>query len=542
MYSIQFQDIYFNSENGPAETRYVFLEANGLKIKLQDNTTLKIGELGFGTGLNFLETYKLWLSLPEPKAELHYFSIEKFPIPIEQLQTIHADFKLLAAHYPPLLRGFHKLELIPNRIYLYLLFGDVKEMLPQIEGPIDVWFLDGFAPSKNEAMWDPAVLKKIAERSNLNTSLSTFSAAGMVKRNLEAVGFAVKKIKGFGHKREMITATYTKPYISPIPSWFSKPIINKIEKIAIIGAGLAGLMTAYQLQQQGFQVEVFEQTTSLPNHQCQNPAMILRPYLSPNLNFFDQYLTQGYLGMRRFIEDKIPAAIITEAEDACVVNPEILAEFLMQGLSIHSGKIMDPFELKTTFDHVIITTGQFLDFGKPAPGQVTILPGDVRPLFYEGGYCIPDGKGHVLLGSSFRHDASLEVHEKDHEYNLANLSKANPPLAASLAQENREAFVGMRYTTNDHLPIIGGLPIQEAWLKAYDRLRFGDKRPFYPNCPYYEGIYVNLAHGSKGLASSFMASQILLALLSNRPLPIGIKLWDALHPARFWLRSLIRTK
>ena len=549
-YSEKFEDIYFNPDQGLAETNYVSIEANHLKERLQGQQRFVIGELGFGTGLNFLATLKLWHSLPEPKAELHYFSIEKYPLALEELKQAHILFpeldipsRLLQEHYPPLWPGLHALTLIPNQVFLYLLIGDVQERLPQIEGPIDAWFLDGFAPKRNPEMWNQKVFHVLAKRSHSDTTLSTFSAAGFVRQNLEKSGFEVRKMKGFGVKKEMITARFTQSYKSPISAWFSKPIIATESKpVAIIGAGLAGLMTGYQLLEAGLSVEIFEQAEILPNRQCQNPAMLLRPYLSPNLNFFDQYFTQGFLGMRRFMKEKIPSAIIAETESECVIQPQILTQFLMQNLSIHLGVKADPFLLKHDFENVILTSGKWQNFGKPTPGQVSIIEENSlsleRPILTYQGYCIPDGTGNRVLGSSFRHDLSLEPREKEHFQNLAYLAKADPELADAFSTQAYTSFVGMRFTTKDHLPIIGGLPIENEWLQAYDRLRFGDKRPTYPPCPYRAGIYLNLAHGSKGLSSGYMGSKIIVSLLTGRPLPIGIKLWEALHPARFWLRTL----
>ncbi len=319
-----------------------------------------------------------------------------------------------------------------------------------------------------------------------------------------------------------------------ISPWFSRPTPLAGKRIAIIGAGLAGLMTAYSLKKAGFAIELFDAAPSLPNPQCTNPAMLLRPYRSPDNNFFDQLYTPGFLGMLEFIQTQVPEALIHVEPELAVVSPLILSQFLLQGQKVHLSERVDHTELKSKFDAVVIATGAYANLTEPLSGQASIMKGSSLPLIYEGGYCIPDGKGQLLFGATFRHDGSLEVREADHQYNLAQLEGACP----ALGKGPFSAFVGMRYTTRDHLPLIGGLPMKAKWLKDYDRLRFGDRRPHYPNCPYQPGIYLNIAHGSKGLSSSFMGSRTLTALLTGAPLPIGMKLWEALHPARFWLRTL----
>ncbi len=57
--SSEFGDVYFSKVDGLAESRYVFLDGNGLPqrlSKLQPFERFVIGEIGFGTGLNVLAT------------------------------------------------------------------------------------------------------------------------------------------------------------------------------------------------------------------------------------------------------------------------------------------------------------------------------------------------------------------------------------------------------------------------------------------------------------------------------------------------------
>ncbi len=39
----------------------------------------------------------------------------------------------------------------------------------------------------------------------INGTFATFTVAGSVKRGLQQAGFTLKKVKGFGNKREMLT-------------------------------------------------------------------------------------------------------------------------------------------------------------------------------------------------------------------------------------------------------------------------------------------------------------------------------------------------
>jgi tRNA 5-methylaminomethyl-2-thiouridine biosynthesis bifunctional protein len=80
-YSLDFNDVYFNSDNGLQETEYVFIEHNQLKQRFSTltNDTFCIAETGFGSGLNFLAVATHWLALAPKTAKLRFISIEKHP-------------------------------------------------------------------------------------------------------------------------------------------------------------------------------------------------------------------------------------------------------------------------------------------------------------------------------------------------------------------------------------------------------------------------------------------------------------------------------
>jgi len=51
--SSRFNDIYFSSENGLAETRHVFIQGTGLQNRLLEQNQLIIAETGFGYRFEF---------------------------------------------------------------------------------------------------------------------------------------------------------------------------------------------------------------------------------------------------------------------------------------------------------------------------------------------------------------------------------------------------------------------------------------------------------------------------------------------------------
>ena len=214
--SEQFDDVYFSADNGLAESRYVFLKGNNLPDRWAGKDRFVIAETGFGTGLNFLAAWKLFIETAEPEQTLDFISFEKFPLDAEEIELhlyqwageFQDYLKPLLAHYPILVPGFHRVAL-NERVTLTLVFDDVNTGLPQVDARVDAWFLDGFKPSTNPDMWSDTVFQNMARLSHYGTSFATFTAAGGVRRGLKKAGFDVRKVPGFGSKRDMSVGEFT---------------------------------------------------------------------------------------------------------------------------------------------------------------------------------------------------------------------------------------------------------------------------------------------------------------------------------------------
>lgn len=285
-----FDDVYFTRDQGLAEAEYVFLQANHLPERWQawaKQRAFVIGETGWGTGLNFLLAWQQFLHYAPATARLHWISTELWPLSHADLQRAHQAWPTLKQeaaqlrqHYPLPISGLHRLHPHP-RITLDLLFGDAATNLRQVSSKIDAWCLDGFAPSKNPAMWSEALFTALAQASHAETTFATFTSAGLVKRGLTAAGFTWQKVPGFGRKKEMLCGHYQRQaealvlhcadslapssgqhnslslFTAPAPS-LANHYSDDAQRIAVIGAGLAGLSTALALSKKGCMVDVYE--------------------------------------------------------------------------------------------------------------------------------------------------------------------------------------------------------------------------------------------------------------------------------------------
>lgn len=311
--SRQFDDVYFAREDGLGETRHVFLANTQLAERcaaLPAGGRLVIGETGFGTGTNFLCAWQLFEQSAPADAQLHFVSVEKYPLHRADLQRALALWPELAPWAAQLLEqyvaihaGFQRLILAGGRVVLTLLIGDALELLPQLDARIDVWFLDGFAPAKNPEMWSQALFDQLARLSVPGTRLGTFASTGFVRRGLAAAGFAMRRVPGHGTKWENLRGDYAGPAPAPAKPWFARPAAAPAQRRAlVIGAGLAGCATAASLAARGWQVSLLERHAAVAQEASGNPQGVLYLKLSAHGTALSQLVLSGFGHTRRLLE------------------------------------------------------------------------------------------------------------------------------------------------------------------------------------------------------------------------------------------------
>ena len=317
--SSEFGDVYFSKANGLEETRHVFLHHNQLVERfsaLENTQHFTIAETGFGSGLNFLAAWDLWLETAPESAQLHFVSVEKFPLHKDDLiralalwpKLKHLADQLIGAYPVFVGSSFHRLKFMNGRVNLTLIIDDAAAgftkllvsthpLFKSLGTKVDAWFLDGFAPSKNPQMWSTDLFECIQCLSKTGTTAATFSAAAIVKNGLASAGFSVQKVAGFGRKREMVKAAFSATPIvpnaedftyrgsfSPYPvPWTIDQHKNKFREksVLIIGGGLAGCHSARALAERGWQVKILERHAALAQEGSGNPQGVLYAKLSP---------------------------------------------------------------------------------------------------------------------------------------------------------------------------------------------------------------------------------------------------------------------
>ncbi|NHB86494.1 bifunctional tRNA (5-methylaminomethyl-2-thiouridine)(34)-methyltransferase MnmD/FAD-dependent 5-carboxymethylaminomethyl-2-thiouridine(34) oxidoreductase MnmC [Photorhabdus tasmaniensis] len=316
--SAQFDDVYFSNQDGLEETRYVFLNGNHFpqRFSTHSRTNCVIAETGFGTGLNFLTLWQSFAAFRQqnpdaPLKRLHFISFEKYPLKTCDLRAAHQRWpelglfsQQLCQQWPQPLAGCHRLIMANGTVTLDLWFGDVNDLLPTMDsnlyGKIDAWFLDGFAPAKNPQMWSEQLFAAMAQFARPDGTFATFTSAGIVRRGLQQAGFSVSKVKGFGRKREMLTGVLAAQKSQSLPTpWFARPAASHTDDIAIIGGGIAGILTALALLRRGTQVTLYCQDEFPAQGASGNRQGALYPLLNGNNSGLEKFFISAFTFARR---------------------------------------------------------------------------------------------------------------------------------------------------------------------------------------------------------------------------------------------------
>ncbi len=570
--SARFGDLYYSAEGGLDEARQVFLAGCGLPEAWRDRRAFSVGELGFGTGLNIIALLELWARHRPADGRLTIFSVEAFPLEAADAARALAAWPELApiasrllARWPGRRRGFHRIDLPELNATLDLAMMEAADALAAWCGRADAWFLDGFAPALNPQMWRAEVLEGIARGSAPGARLATYTVAGDVRRGLGAAGFSVNRAPGFGAKRQRLEARWPG---EAAPDGIAPSVI-------ILGAGVAGAALARAFRALGVSPRVFDAVTpaaSAGPAALVTPR--LDAGLGPPAGLFAQafaracqlYVAQadvvmasGILQLAVGAKDEGRFAAIARSdlfepgEVSVVDSPESsrrLEEPAPQALAMETGLVIEPAPLLSAWlgevsrvavsslqyeggfwrllgeDGQAIAEAEILCVAcgmasaglvpglalRAVRGQASFAPGACAPaaaLF--GGYVAPTPGGVMFGATHDRDDDNLEPRLEDHQRNLAALAEVLPELAARLGTGPFEAYVGVRATTVDYLPIAGAAPAA--------------------------GLFVLSGLGSRGFTLAPLLAEHIAAAALGAPSPLPGPLADLVDPARFERRA-----
>jgi tRNA 5-methylaminomethyl-2-thiouridine biosynthesis bifunctional protein len=575
---------YANRSDAWGQAQSVFVDGCELASRWQNDRCLRLLETGFGLGINFLST---WASIKasDSSARLQYVAIEKHPFTKQDLRSallssvasaptsltpvLEGLIERLIAQWPPLIPGFHSLPL-DDQMTLTLVFGDVDSMLPSIHGLFDAFYLDGFAPDRNAAMWSLQTMQQLTRLAADGAIASSGCAEDSVRRTLQSAGFEVSKRESFSDKRENLSAKWTEKF---------RDSSTRVESVVVIGAGIAGASIARQLATRGISVTLIERDQPASGASG-NPVAVVRPepggatnviaeFSAAGVGWLQRWLTMhgesvphDYCGAVRLLRDQrrhdkltayaqtvpdewLHEVSVSEATMLCGqsvategfflpqagwVDPTALITALIDHplIKLRSGTEVKQLSPNSTegwcvelandekiFSRYVVLATAFADLSSnvggvdSARGQLSVVPERAdKPL---RAIVCRDGYVTPAINGVHTIGATIQIDgdaKPRSEDDLENFHRLQRllPDFVSDASEVRSGRVSWRATTQDRLPLVGKIT---------------------------EGLYASIGHGSRGVACAPWCAEFLVTLILEEPLPISSEWIERLHPLRF---------
>ncbi len=574
--STLYGDVYFSSEDGLAETQAVYLAGCGLPDAWTERQRFTVGELGFGSGLNIAALLMLWRERRPPGGHLHIFSVEAHPMSADDARRalsrwpqIAPAMEALLAAWPAPTPGFHRLDLPGFDAVFDLAILPADEALAQWDGCADAWFLDGFSPALNPAMWTPSLMQAVADHSAPGARAATFTVAGAVRQGLSDAGFAVERRPGYGRKRQRLEAV--------LPGAATMP---PLPTVAVVGGGIAGAAMMRALSVFGVPATLFE-ATERGAGASGNPAALAAPAIDAGGGARARFYAQAFERAVTLLA-AAPRAVIARGAvqlesaerdarrfDAMAQSPLFtgldrldaadatrrVGEPVVGGLLLHDALVVAPEPVLAAwaprvtpgrvtrldpdaggwrvagdgeadlgrFDAVVLANGaDMAALWRSAPlqpvrGQASWAMGaaiDTATGF--GGYAIPTREG-LLFGATYdRDDPGEDLRPADHDRNRDQLAKRLPRLAAALEGLPLDGRARRRAATPDRMPMAGAVP----------------------GMP---GVFVLGGLGSRGFCTAPLLAEHVAAILVGLASPLSISLAAVVDPARpgLWRKTTV---
>ena len=566
--SKDYEDRYFQV-NGFEESKEVYIDGNNLEERWESfsGSCFTIGELGFGLGLNFLTMMHCWLK-KERSFNLDYIGIDKKILEKSNLIMLEEAFPNLKNEIKVLKEcdivghnGFECISIPDLKIRLILITEDIQKAINDIcVSNIDAWFLDGFDPKKNPEMWEEDILKTVFDLSSSDSSFSSFTSVGRIRRALLENGFEVSKVSGFGTKRHRIIG---KKFIENKKS-------NGIKKIAILGAGLSGSNLAFNLANANIEVDIYDALADLNKGSSGGPIASMYPKFSLDnsprskfliasyffsLNFYIKNLGFENTGLLFYgsdeIKDKWISKILTLGRDDLfeLLNDDEVENFLgvseiKKALHVKKGLYLQPLELKKKLlEHrfiKIIPNEEFVSFSEEKSKVVVDFKSGLRKSYDALAVCT--GKGLKDFNDNLKVSYGLMagISNKD----LFNIKKPLNHQGYIIPKVDGTNWIGSTYEQSPDLKkenieekiklnhaIFGrkgmSFEIHDIW--EGERVSARSNLPIASKIPETKNIYCIGGLGSRGLSYAPFLAEIVSSAIQDKQIPLSKEIFSLLN-------------
>ncbi len=506
-----------------------------------------------------------------------------------EISSLSAQF--LALH-EELSWGWHRFAFQNGEIMLTLVLGDARQCMKRMIGQAQAWFLDGFSPARNPQLWGDEVFEQIARLSRPQATFATYTSAGSVRRGLQNAGFSVERKQGFGRKREMMTGYLhrTKDGGSPdlagnhaivvgggiagcSASW---SIARRGWKVTLLQGGESLAAHASGNPQATLHIRLPKHM--LPPHQIallgyQYSARLCNQLLRDSPSSWQQcgaiqlgHASRGILDADTLSMLDLPStvALNVSRDEAAYLSgvpvqsgglhfprggwlhgPDLCQRLASHPLvetrlnnpvkdifwsSVEKRWIVETADGEVSHAPVVVIANAHDALTLPntshlplhrVGGQITLVPAttkstDLRSILCGEGLITPSRHGFHTVGATYSHERQNHTPSSEEENtNLKMLRTLSPEMYEAVGLQRQSwpairARVAFRSTSPDRTPIAGKLT-GRGW----------------------EGLFVSLAHGSRGFATAPLIGEVIASQIAAEPAPLPTELIAILNPNRF---------
>jgi tRNA 5-methylaminomethyl-2-thiouridine biosynthesis bifunctional protein len=146
------------------------------------------------------------------------------------------------------------------------------------------------------------------------------------------------------------------------------------------------------------------------------------------------------------------------------------------------------------------------------------------------GYALPSGSHELLIGATYNRDRlDYEPSASEHEENVHALKEAIPEFEGQFSDSSIQGGrVGHRSVVPGRMPVAGRL-MPPQWFRTTDQVTF------------YRGLYVSIAHASRGILSSGLCGEIIAAQVIDNDHP-ALKHEQTVTPSRFLRKNTVEAR
>lgn len=176
-------------------------------------------------------------------------------------------------------------------------------------------------------------------------------------------------------------------------------------------------------------------------------------------------------------------------------------------------------------------------------GQTTKIKSNisVKTPICKDSYILPASNGYFTIGATFKpHNTSVTLNHLEHTENINAVTKFYPEIS-NIAANIAEGHAAIRCSVKDYLPVVGTVAKHSEFIRIYAKLALDKNLKIEATCPNLPGLYLNIAHGSKGFTTAPISGEIIAQYIAGEKSILNENILKAIHPNRIYLNKIIKS-